>query len=151
MIEIVSGDLLEAKEKYIAHACNCITQKSAGTAKAIFDKFPYANTYATRTEPNVPATIQIMGNGQDQRYIINMYSIYYPGKPKYPYSTKDGFEAFSQMMGNIVLKDLDHGHPGVRLVGNLGLTTESHDIVVVRHGSNSSAGIPSGSAWKLIS
>jgi O-acetyl-ADP-ribose deacetylase (regulator of RNase III) len=92
MIEIKVGDFLDAKEKFIVHACNCVTQRSAGIAKAIFDKFPYANTYATRTEPNVPATIQIMGNGQDQRYIINMYSMYYPGKPKYPYSSLDGFE-----------------------------------------------------------
>ena len=92
MIEIITGYLLDAKEKYIAHACNCITQRSAGTAKAIFDKFPYSNTYAARVEPNIQATIQIMGNGQDQRYIINMYSMYYPGKSKYPYSSKDGVE-----------------------------------------------------------
>ena len=29
MIEIVTGDLLEAKEKYIAHQCNCLTENSA--------------------------------------------------------------------------------------------------------------------------
>ena len=92
MIEIITGDLLDAKEKYIAHACNCVTNRSAGIAKSIFDKFPYANTYAARIEPNIPSTIQIMGNGQDQRYIINMYSMYYPGKSKYPHSTKDGIE-----------------------------------------------------------
>jgi O-acetyl-ADP-ribose deacetylase (regulator of RNase III) len=93
MIEILTGDLLEAKEKYIAHQCNCLTQNSAGTAKAIFDKFPYSNTYAGRTEPDVPATIQILGNGQDQRFVINMFAQYYPGKPKYPNSTLDGVEA----------------------------------------------------------
>ena len=90
MIEIISGDLLEAKEKYIAHNCNCITQNSAGTAKAIFDKYPYANTYANRIEPDVMGTIKILGNGQDQRYIINMFAQYYPGRPKYPNSDKDG-------------------------------------------------------------
>jgi O-acetyl-ADP-ribose deacetylase (regulator of RNase III) len=104
MIEIIEGDLLDAKEKYIAHACNCVTQRSAGTAKAIFDKFPYANTYANRTEPNIPATIQVMGNGQDQRHIINMYSMYYPGKPKYPYSTKDGFEVRQQYFYKCLLR-----------------------------------------------
>src|SRR5260370_41351941 len=104
MIEIVSGDLLEANEKFICHACNCVTQRSAGTAKAIFDKFPYANAYATRIEPNVPATIQIMGNGQDQRYIVNMYSMYYPGKPRYPHSTKDGFEVRQQYFHKCLLR-----------------------------------------------
>jgi O-acetyl-ADP-ribose deacetylase (regulator of RNase III) len=98
MIEIVVGDLLEAKEKYIAHQCNCLTQKSAGTAKAIFDKFPHANTYQNRvrgedgqtTNIDVPGTITILGDGQEQRYVINMFAQYYPGKPKFPLSTSDG-------------------------------------------------------------
>jgi len=98
MIEIVTGDLLEATEKYIAHQCNCLTQNSAGTAKAIFDKFPHANTYERRVRlpdgtnsiVDVPGTIVILGNGQDQRYVINMYAQYYPGRPKYPKSSLDG-------------------------------------------------------------
>ena len=101
MIEIVKGDLLDSKEKYIAHQCNCLTQDSAGAAKAIFDKYPYANTYArrvrladgTNTNVDVPGTLAVMGNGQDQRYVLNMYSQYYPGKPKYPQSTLDGIPA----------------------------------------------------------
>lgn len=98
MIEIITGDLLESKEKYIAHQCNCLTQSSAGTAKAIFDKFPYANTYQYRvrdengqtTNIDTPGTINILGDGQEQRYIINMFAQYYPGKPKFPKSTLDG-------------------------------------------------------------
>lgn len=90
MIEIVSGDLLDSTEKYIAHQCNCLSQNSAGAAKAIFDKYPHANTYAGRTEPDVMGTIKILGNGEDQRYVINMFAQHYPGKPKYPNSTKDG-------------------------------------------------------------
>lgn len=90
MIEIVTGDLLNSKEKYIAHQCNCLTQNSAGMAKAIFDKFPYANTYATRTVADMLGTIKILGNGEDQRYVVNMFAQYYPGKPKYPNSSKDG-------------------------------------------------------------
>jgi len=90
MIEIITGDLLCAKEKYIAHQCNCVTSTSAGTAKAIFDKFPYSNTYATRAEHDKPSLIQVMGDGKDQRYVINMFAQYYPGKPKYPHSHLDG-------------------------------------------------------------
>ena len=98
MIEIVAGDLLEAQEQYIAHQCNCLTQNSAGAAKAIFDKYPYANTYERRvkdadgqtTNIDVPGTIAIMGDGQEQRYVINMYAQYYPGRSKYPLSTLDG-------------------------------------------------------------
>jgi O-acetyl-ADP-ribose deacetylase (regulator of RNase III) len=98
MLEIVTGDLLESKEKYIAHQCNCLTQNSAGTAKAIFDKFPHANTYAKRvrgedgqtTNIDVPGTITILGDGKEQRFVINMFAQYYPGKPKYPLSSLDG-------------------------------------------------------------
>lgn len=98
MIEIITGNFLDAKEKYIAHSCNSISNNSAGIAKTIFDKFPYSNTYIKRVKLengknshiDTPSTIDIMGNGLDQRYIINMYSLYYPGKPKYPDSTLDG-------------------------------------------------------------
>lgn len=98
MIEIVTGDLLDSKEKYIGHQCNCLTQNSAGAAKAIFDKWPHANTYQKRGRDSEgknahidsPGTIDIMGDGKDKRYVINMYAQYYPGKPKYPNSNLDG-------------------------------------------------------------
>lgn len=92
-IEIITGDLLSAKEQYIAHQCNCLTQNSAGTAKAIFDKFPYANSYAARDVADTMGTIKIFGNGEDQRYVVNMYAQYYPGRSKYPASDKDGIQA----------------------------------------------------------
>ncbi len=101
MIEIVTGDLLDSKEKYIAHQCNCLTENSAGTAKAIFDKWPHANAYARRvrdengvtTNIDTPGLIAILGNGENERYVINMYAQYYPGRPKFPKSTLDGVPA----------------------------------------------------------
>jgi len=82
MIPIINQSLLEANTKYIAHQCNCITSHSAGIAKAIFDKYPYANTYKDRrgTIDN-QGTVHVLGNGDEQRYIINMYVQYHPGKP----------------------------------------------------------------------
>jgi|SRR6185436_3945389 len=90
MIEVISGNILECKERYIAHQCNCLTQHSAGTAKNIFDKYPHANTYKSRSEPSKLSSIEILGDGIDNRFIINMYAQYYPGKPKYPESKLDG-------------------------------------------------------------
>jgi O-acetyl-ADP-ribose deacetylase (regulator of RNase III) len=112
MIEIITGDLLEAKEKYITHQCNCLTQNSAGTAKAIFDKFPHANTYerrirlldGTNSIVDVPGTIVVLGDGKEQRYVINMYAQYYPGKPKYPLSTKDGSKAREKFFHQCLLR-----------------------------------------------
>jgi O-acetyl-ADP-ribose deacetylase (regulator of RNase III) len=104
MIEIVSGDLLLAPEKYIAHQCNCVTQASAGTAKAIFDKYPHANTYAERNTSDTMGTIKILGNGQDERFVINMFAQYYPGKTKYPLSKKDGVETRLKTFHQCLLK-----------------------------------------------
>lgn len=90
MIEIVSGNIFDSTEKYLAHQCNCVTQKAAHLSKDVFARYPYSDVYSSRTEPNKPGTIDIRGNGQDQRYVINMFGQFYPGKPKYPLSTKDG-------------------------------------------------------------
>lgn len=83
MIPIINQSLLEANTKYIAHQCNCITWQSAGIAKAIFDKFPYANTYKDRINgcKDKQGTVHILGNEFENRLIINMYVQYYPGSP----------------------------------------------------------------------
>jgi O-acetyl-ADP-ribose deacetylase (regulator of RNase III) len=89
-IEIVTGDIFDAKEKYLCHQCNCVTNKAAHLSKDVFARYPYADIYAGRTQPNQPGTIEIRGNGQDQRYVVNCLGQYYPGVPKYPTSSKDG-------------------------------------------------------------
>ena len=87
-LKIIDGDLLEAKEQYIVHQCNCVSTGAKTLALQIFNKFPYANTYKYRQMKNFgtyskAGTIQILGNGEDQRYIINAYSQYYPSISKY--------------------------------------------------------------------
>ena len=88
IIEIID-DLLTTDIQYIAHQCNCLTQHSAGTAKRIFDEFPYSNVYKNRTIPSELGTIKICGNGKDQRFIVNMFAQYYPGRAKFPNGSKD--------------------------------------------------------------
>jgi hypothetical protein len=90
MIEIVTGDIFDAKEKYLCHQCNCVTNRSAHMAKDVFTKYPYADIYTARTEPDKAGTIIVCGNGQDQRFVINLLGQHYPGKPKYPESKLDG-------------------------------------------------------------
>lgn len=79
MIQIVTGDLLEATEQYIAHQCNCVTNTAAGLAYYLFRKYPHSNVYFFRTSHSTPGTIQVCGDGVNNRYVINMYSQYYPG------------------------------------------------------------------------
>lgn len=90
MIEIVTGDLFEATEKYLVHQCNCVTNKAAHLAKDMFDKFPHADIYSPRTAPDKPGHIIIKGNGQDERYVVALLGQYYPGKARYPLSSLDG-------------------------------------------------------------
>lgn len=82
MVKLVIGDLLDAEEQYIAHQCNCVTPKASGLALYLYNKFPYSNVYLRRGIDNhhdKPGTIQVSGNGEDKRYVINMFSQYYPG------------------------------------------------------------------------
>jgi O-acetyl-ADP-ribose deacetylase (regulator of RNase III) len=93
MIEIINGDLLDSKEKYIVHQTNCVSQKSAHLAKQVFNKFPYADVYTNRVSPDLPGSIKIKGDGINQRFVINLFGQYFPGAPKYPESTLDGYKA----------------------------------------------------------
>ena len=67
MIEIISGDLFTAQEQYIAHQCNCVTKRAAHLAKDMFAKYPYANIYKGRTQPDKPGHLIIRGNGQESK------------------------------------------------------------------------------------
>lgn len=85
-LTIKSGDLLEATEDFIVQQCNCIALKPHGLSASITKKFPFADSYGIRRglsgnlaipeDRNIPGTISIMGNGQDQRFVINMFGQY---------------------------------------------------------------------------
>jgi len=80
MLEIITGDLLNSDCKFIVHQTNCLTDTIAsGLAYYLFQKYPYADCYKDRTCPAIPGTINVRGNGQDQKYIINLHGQYYPG------------------------------------------------------------------------
>lgn len=82
-LQIISGDLLAAPEKYIGHQCNCVTKgNAAGLAKALFSRFPFADVYADRQKPSEPGTYSLHGDGKVERFVVNIYAQYYPGKPR---------------------------------------------------------------------
>lgn len=95
MLYDLEGDLLESDSQYIVHQLNCVTTTASGLAAQIFDKFPYANAYAGRILPSALGTIDIRGDGVDQRFVIGIFGQYYPGKSKYPNdSEKDRLISF---------------------------------------------------------
>ena len=80
---IARGDLLQADDDIIIHQTNCISKTAKGLAKDIFTRFPYADTYQTRTEPNKPDTISMHGQrGGKQRLVANLYAQHKPGSTR---------------------------------------------------------------------
>jgi len=87
-LKVINGNLLDATEDFIAHQCNCSSTNAKTLAEQLFKKYDYADSYKKRVKNNkmtyhIPGTIEIFGNGHDNRYIINMYAQYYPGLGKY--------------------------------------------------------------------
>ncbi len=70
----VKEDILTFDVQYIAHQCNCLSTKSLGLARLIFDKYPHSNVY-TKNTPRTPGEIIVVGQ------VINMFAQYWPGSP----------------------------------------------------------------------
>ena len=82
-METKTISIVHAREEYICHQCNCVTHSCAGLAKTLFDKYEYANCYATRWEPDIPGTIHYaMAPENNLQNIINMFAQYHPGAPR---------------------------------------------------------------------
>lgn len=79
---VIDGNLLEVDTQYIAHQCNCVTPHGKGLSAALFCCYPWADTYSRRPQPSQPGTIEVFGDGHAQRFVINMYAQYGPGKPR---------------------------------------------------------------------
>lgn len=106
-ITIIKGDLLEADDKYIAHACNATSRQASGLAYSLFTKFPYANIYKDRPqgkgfsqailESHAPGNIIVKGTGLKvdggTRFVVNCISMVYPGSPLVHNSLRDGYMA----------------------------------------------------------
>jgi O-acetyl-ADP-ribose deacetylase (regulator of RNase III) len=82
MLHLIKGDLLNCDAQYIAHQTNCISQNAGGLALDLFIKYPYADCYKRRKNDDVPGTINIRGDGKEQRFVIALFAQYYPGGPK---------------------------------------------------------------------
>jgi hypothetical protein len=96
-ITYIRGDLLNSKEQYIAHQCNCIGTKGYGLSSKIFKKFPGSNVYSNRTSPDIPGTIKVKGR------IINMFAQYSVGKPTKKETTTMRQKWFSDCLDKIAL------------------------------------------------
>ena len=81
MIEYIQGDIIKSFEKLdnvvLLHQENVISKYKKGFAKVLYDKYP--NAYKQVTEDyfgNIVTT-----KFDENKYIVNFYSQFYPGKP----------------------------------------------------------------------
>jgi O-acetyl-ADP-ribose deacetylase (regulator of RNase III) len=89
-IKLVKGNLLDAKEQFVCHQCNCVTRWAAHLAKDVFQRFPHADVYPPRIPlgyRDQPGTIKVCGDGNDQRFVIAMFAQVYPGSSKAGYTS----------------------------------------------------------------
>lgn len=123
MVRMKIGDLLEAKEKYIIHQCNCVSIGAGGLAYHLFNKFPFADVYSERDSgeedekgrtilkyKDKPGTIKISGNGNLKRFVINAFSQYYPGGQNDYHNDNEQkrLEYFKNCLEEVLkIKDLD--------------------------------------------
>ena len=89
IIDIINGDILDAKESYICHQCNCVTKTSYGLSKSISNKYTWADVYKTRSKnkqpPDEPGTIIEFEHPTDPNKfhkVICFISQIAPKKPK---------------------------------------------------------------------
>jgi O-acetyl-ADP-ribose deacetylase (regulator of RNase III) len=101
LLRVVDADITTSPEKYICHQCNCVTPRAKGLAQQIFNKFPWADTYSMRKESSTPGTIEINGNGSNERFVINMFAQFFGGKPSRRETKKQRLDYFRSCLAQI--------------------------------------------------
>ena len=91
IIDEVAGDLLNAKEPYIAQQCNCVTVKPHGLSQSIAKKWSYGDAYSgrskksnnTATDPDEPGSVVIAEppEGCSGPILLQMMAQWCPSKP----------------------------------------------------------------------
>jgi O-acetyl-ADP-ribose deacetylase (regulator of RNase III) len=91
IIDTINGDILDAKETYICHQCNCVTKTSYGLSKSISNKYIWADLYKTRSknkqnlqhsdEPGTIIEFQHPTDSNKFHKVICFMSQIGPGKP----------------------------------------------------------------------
>lgn len=100
IVGVVNDDLLNSKEDYICQQCNCNTKKGFGLSKYISDRFPWANVYKKRSQPDTPGTLKILEHPEEPDKffrVICLMGQWLPGKPMtyknyYPTTFEDTYK-----------------------------------------------------------
>jgi len=109
VVVLLKKNILEAKQKYIAHQCNCLTTTGKGLSKEIFKKYPFANIYCQR-KYRTPGNIIICSSDSDKKIIINILGQNFPGKSKFESDSVEKrlkwFEKCLDEIGNLGIDEI---------------------------------------------
>lgn len=79
---------IKVKAKFICNLCDCVSVGNKGDmlVQKMFQQFTHSNCYVGRNanQKSTVGTIQIKGDGKKNQFVVNMFSQFYPGAPKYP-------------------------------------------------------------------
>lgn len=89
IVSEVRGNLLDAKEKYIAQQCNCVTVRPHGLSKSIAERWSHGDVYSGRSaksrntaqEPDTPGTVVITEGGPKEPVLLHLMAQWTPSKP----------------------------------------------------------------------
>lgn len=93
-IPIVQSDLLNRKEDYLMHQCNCLATRPHGLSTHVFRKYPEADIYTQRV-------LRYPGKILVRESVINLLGQYYPGGMKYKTQPQQRFDYFKKCLDEL--------------------------------------------------
>jgi len=98
MIEYIKGDVIKAFKEHQGSCClmhqeNCQSLNKAGFAKSLYDEFPEANPNKVMSQYFGEYLLKsIKEKSEYKKFIINLYTQYYPGSPSNKIAKINGYE-----------------------------------------------------------
>jgi O-acetyl-ADP-ribose deacetylase (regulator of RNase III) len=95
-MNVITGNLLDAKETYICHQVNCQGKMNSGVAKAIREKYPEVFSSYLFKCSEAESADKLLGSTQmvktkDNHFVINMFSQFNYGYDGRRYTSYDAF------------------------------------------------------------
>lgn len=111
-VAVKEGDILKARQQFLCHQCNSRSTSSRGLAKAVFDRFPHANTYQNTSYKRTPGSVSFHGCIPGKRGVVNMYAQDKPGGVTTLEDATTRQEWFQQCLKAIAEKAAERKHLG---------------------------------------
>lgn len=84
-LSYVDGDILADPYTVIGHLADCVSSHAKGFTSVLFQKFPHADCYTSRSDGrrDEPGKLIGCGDGKEERLVLHLLAQYYPGPSKW--------------------------------------------------------------------